>query len=230
MTLGSRAPEVKLSEFSLTAKLPPIKLKTEKTKPSRQTAPEASKQTVSAVPKQTVPEAPPQAADEGLLEKLRTLRTEIAREEKVPPYIVFSEGTLKDMCAKMPLTREAFLDVSGVGNAKVQKYFERFHTLISEHKESISNTPDTDIFALLKEKDILLSSSPLSVPEFCVHIAKQLKFTGSVSQLDKRLIAYKPNPNVLRRYLDSDSVGREIYAPRLATGAQEWVFERLRKL
>jgi hypothetical protein len=39
----------------------------------------------------------------------------------------------------------------------------------------------------------------------------------------------KPNPNILRRYPDSDSVGREIYAPWLATGAQEWIFGEAEK-
>ena len=64
--------------------------------------------------------------DRGLFEKLRALRLEIAREEKVPPYIVFSDKTLVSMCARMPENREEMLEVSGVGEAKYAKYGERF--------------------------------------------------------------------------------------------------------
>lgn len=64
--------------------------------------------------------------DRGLFEKLRALRLEIARAEKVPPYIVFSDKTLAAMCARMPQSREEMLEVSGVGEAKYAKYGERF--------------------------------------------------------------------------------------------------------
>lgn len=67
-----------------------------------------------------------------LFEKLRALRTEIAKEEHVPPYIVFSDKTLIDMCARMPKTREEMLDVNGVGVNKLDKYGERFMEVIAE--------------------------------------------------------------------------------------------------
>lgn len=65
-------------------------------------------------------------ADEDLFEKLRSLRTEIAREEKVPPYVVFSDKSLVHMCVLKPKTREEMLTVSGVGEFKYEKYGERF--------------------------------------------------------------------------------------------------------
>ncbi|MDD3278071.1 MAG: DNA helicase RecQ [Lachnospiraceae bacterium] len=65
-------------------------------------------------------------ADEELFEGLRALRTEIAKAEKVPPYIVFSDKTLIQMCTLKPKTREEMLEVSGVGEAKYQKYGDRF--------------------------------------------------------------------------------------------------------
>ena len=64
--------------------------------------------------------------DEPLFEKLRTLRMEIAREEKVPPYIVFSDKTLVHMCILKPKNKQEMLGVSGVGEYKYQKYGERF--------------------------------------------------------------------------------------------------------
>lgn len=64
--------------------------------------------------------------EEELFEALRALRMEIAKEEKVPPYIVFSDKTLVHMCMVKPKTKEEMLSVSGVGEFKYEKYGERF--------------------------------------------------------------------------------------------------------
>ena len=64
--------------------------------------------------------------EQNLFERLRSLRARIAREEKVPPYIVFSDKTLVDMCLKKPASRKEMLEVSGVGEFKYEKYGERF--------------------------------------------------------------------------------------------------------
>lgn len=61
-----------------------------------------------------------------LFEKLRQLRLAIAREEAMPPYIIFSDKTLIDMCTKYPQNKEEMLNVSGVGENKFRKYGQRF--------------------------------------------------------------------------------------------------------
>ena len=61
-----------------------------------------------------------------LFEALRQLRLQIAKEESVPPYIVFTDKTLIDMCKKLPQNEEEMLDVSGVGQNKLKKYGQRF--------------------------------------------------------------------------------------------------------
>ncbi|MCI9227302.1 MAG: DNA helicase RecQ [Dorea sp.] len=61
-----------------------------------------------------------------LFERLRQLRTAIAKEEGMPPYIIFSDKTLIDMCVKMPSDRRGMLAVSGVGENKFGKYGQRF--------------------------------------------------------------------------------------------------------
>ena len=61
-----------------------------------------------------------------LFERMKQLRLMIAREEGMPPYIVFSDKTLIDMCAKHPETEEEMLQVSGVGENKLRKYGKRF--------------------------------------------------------------------------------------------------------
>ncbi|MBE7722078.1 MAG: DNA helicase RecQ [Lacrimispora celerecrescens] len=70
--------------------------------------------------------------DEELFETLRALRMEIAKEEKVPPYIVFSDKTLVHMCMVKPKTKEEMLSVSGVGEFKYEKYGERFLVCVKE--------------------------------------------------------------------------------------------------
>ena len=72
-----------------------------------------------------------------LFDKLKELRLEIAREEKMPPYIVFNDKTLIDMCAKMPITKSDMLNVSGVGENKYGKYGERFIAVIKEHVKQL---------------------------------------------------------------------------------------------
>ncbi len=65
-----------------------------------------------------------------LFETLRVLRREIAGEEKVPPYMIFSDKTLALMSAAHPENLEEMLRISGVGEFKLQKYGERFLQVI----------------------------------------------------------------------------------------------------
>lgn len=64
--------------------------------------------------------------DEALFQKLRALRRQIADEEGVPPYVVFGDQTLRSIAALKPRTDEEFLNVSGVGERKLQRYGARF--------------------------------------------------------------------------------------------------------
>ncbi|QOY35749.1 DNA helicase RecQ [Anaerobacillus isosaccharinicus] len=66
-----------------------------------------------------------------LFEELRQLRKEIAEKEKLPPYIVFSDVTLKEMCKYYPKTKADMLQIKGVGEMKFEKYGEAFLTAIS---------------------------------------------------------------------------------------------------
>ena len=71
--------------------------------------------------------------DSGLYEHLRKLRMEIANEQGVPAYIVFTNATLADMAAKKPLDMQEFLCVSGVGEQKARAYGARFIKAIGEY-------------------------------------------------------------------------------------------------
>ena len=66
-----------------------------------------------------------------LFEKLRSVRTELAAEKSVPPYIICSDKTLKDICAKLPRDKEQLADVYGMGEQKIQNYGEAFVTAVN---------------------------------------------------------------------------------------------------
>lgn len=66
-----------------------------------------------------------------LFEKLRSVRTGLAAEKSVPPYIICSDKTLKDMCAKLPRDKEQLADVYGMGEQKIQNYGEAFVTAVN---------------------------------------------------------------------------------------------------
>ena len=64
--------------------------------------------------------------DEALFEELRALRKQLADEQNVPAYVVFSDATLAEMAARRPATQTELLDVSGVGQAKLERYGDAF--------------------------------------------------------------------------------------------------------
>ncbi len=73
-----------------------------------------------------------EAADSNLFDRLRALRKQLADERQVPAYVVFSDRTLADMAARRPLTSEAFLEVYGVGQKKLEQYGAAFMQMLRE--------------------------------------------------------------------------------------------------
>lgn len=103
---------------------------------------------------------------------LRKLRLTIAREEGMPPYIIFSDKTLIDMSAKVPRDRAAMLRVSGVGEAKYEKYGERFIHAITA----------------------FLDENPDSVTSIVGNEEASEMYTGSVKKQTKQKIPFRLNP------------------------------------
>lgn len=67
-----------------------------------------------------------QEIDDTLFEVLRRLRKEIAEAQGVPPYIIFSDNSLSEMCKHLPIDSEQFLSIKGVGEEKLKRYGEKF--------------------------------------------------------------------------------------------------------
>lgn len=76
--------------------------------------------------------------DRSLFDKLKERRKYLADKASVPPYVIFSEASLRDMCAKLPTNENDFLRISGVVIKKHEKYAKEFIPIIKEYKNSKS--------------------------------------------------------------------------------------------
>ncbi|MBA4493390.1 DNA helicase RecQ [Paenactinomyces guangxiensis] len=84
-------------------------------------------------------------AQNDLFEQLKAIRLKLSQQEQIPPYIIFHDSTLKEMCRRLPQSREHLLTISGVGERKVDKYGEEFLTVIREYVDQHGITPPTTL-------------------------------------------------------------------------------------
>lgn len=91
-------------------------------------------QVFQAVPREEEAATP---EDTGLFEELRALRKSIALRDRIPPYVVFSDATLHDMCERLPQTAEEMREVKGIGEHKLKKYGKAFLTCILEYNKHV---------------------------------------------------------------------------------------------
>ena len=74
--------------------------------------------------------------DAALLERLKALRTSIAKTQKVPPYVVFADRTLAEMAVRRPKSVVALGDIHGVGPMKIEKYGDQFLAILRDADET----------------------------------------------------------------------------------------------
>lgn len=72
-----------------------------------------------------------QPENDALFEKLRQLRSELAQAQKVPPFVIFSDRTLHEMCARLPQNTSELLEVKGVGEHKAEQYGAAFLEILA---------------------------------------------------------------------------------------------------
>jgi len=89
-----------------------------------------AKQTLSKKEKKQAAVRP---QDQDLWEALRQLRTEIAKQNGVPPFVIFHDTTLQEMCQTRPSDMQAMARISGVGAQKLEHYGQRFLSVIQQH-------------------------------------------------------------------------------------------------
>ena len=120
----------KISGFRLTEKSWPVFKGTQQVQLRKDPHPVKLKRSVKPSSRKVL-----EFEDEGvkqLFEKLRLLRLEIARQLELPPYVVFHDKTLKEMAILRPTSRAAMLQVTGVGEQKLQRYGDRFLDAIKD--------------------------------------------------------------------------------------------------
>lgn len=97
--------------------------------------------------------------DKDIFEKLRALRKEVADQNNVPAFVIFGDVSLREMAYHLPITKEDFAEISGVGAQKLEKYGKLFTKFIgelkeeknSEDKKSVRSDAKQDRIDLVKE-------------------------------------------------------------------------------
>lgn len=91
----------------------------------------------AAVRRQSVRQTgPADGENPELMQRLRELRKKLAATLGVPAYVVFTDASLLEMCARMPCTIPEFLSISGVGSRKAERYGRQFISIIEEYKKN----------------------------------------------------------------------------------------------
>ncbi len=121
-----------------------------------------------------------------LLVMLINLRTEIAKQEKIPPYIVFHDKALMEMSSYFPVNKMQLLQITGVGESKAQRYGERFIEVIRNYMAE--NDIEIDENKLIKKNDTsnvrTTSSKSNKIPSH--HITYELyKDNKSIDEITK---------------------------------------------
>ena len=136
----------------------------------------------------------------GLFDRLRDLRTATAKEEHVPPFVVFSDATLEDMVRRFPTTEKEMAKVHGIGAFKLKKYGKRFLSLLRDYekekgKENQFSSPDKElerktIFMKLSALRLFLSKKEKKAPFqiFSDKILKEIVEKEPQSEEELRLI------------------------------------------
>jgi ATP-dependent DNA helicase RecQ len=140
------------------------------------------------------------SATNSLFEVLRKLRSEIAKEEEVPAYIIFNDATLKQMEVQRPMSDEEFLAIDGVGKSKLEKYGDAFIKAIIEFQKN--KTIRVKKENTTYKETLELFQNGMTVEE--IAIKRKLGVTTIVSHLAK--LYSDGHPIDLRIYINDEQI------------------------
>lgn len=121
------------------------------------------------------------SADHGLFEELRQLRKELAITENVPPFIIFSDASLKDMAVKLPSTEEEFLEVKGVGMQKFERFGDAFLQVISQYVQA---HPELETNTMVTKETVKRATKPSHLESYRLYQeGKSIKEIGTLRGL-----------------------------------------------
>ncbi len=160
--------------------------------------------------------------DEVLFDRLRVLRKKLAEEHKVPPYIIFSDMTLHEMCIYYPTTLTDMKTISGVGDTKLERYGSDFTEEIKAHLDENPGISIPD----RRPITILASTSPQKVKEGTIEKTYELFNKGlSIKEIAK---ARNLTTSTITGHLENlIRNGRDIEIDRLVDTAKRNTIEEL---
>lgn len=121
------------------------------------------------------------SADHELFEELRQLRKELASTENVPPFIIFSDASLKDMAVKLPRTEEEFLEVKGVGMQKFERFGDAFLPVISQYVQA---HPELETNTMVTKETLKRATKPSHLESYRLYQeGKSIKEIGTLRGL-----------------------------------------------
>lgn len=121
------------------------------------------------------------SADHGLFEELRQLRKELASMKNVPPFIIFSDASLKDMAVKLPRTEEEFLEVKGVGMQKFERFGDAFLQVISQYVQA---HPELETNTMVTKETVKRATKPSHLESYRLYQeGKSIKEIGTLRGL-----------------------------------------------
>ncbi len=120
-------------------------------------------------------------------EVLRSLRGELAKKDGVPAYVIFSDASLSEMAKKLPIDKDSFLKINGVGAVKLEKYGEVFLEKLKEMKQTtLSQTVQKTLDLILENKTIQEMAKSREVREST--ILNHLKIISKANKIEKDLL------------------------------------------
>lgn len=173
-------------------------------------------------------------ADPGLLAELKSLRSYIAAAQGVPAYVVFADSALLDMCEKLPKTDSEFLNISGVGAVKLERYGAEFMKAIANYIEADPNGKSTEAvtrenvktekadrkeICRMKTREEIMQvfsailaavgklypdSSPVTVSALTEMIISSAEIRVSSAALRKLITGWLKDTGFIKTYLDED--------------------------
>ncbi len=130
------------------------------------------------------------ALDPALMKMLRDLRKKVAKEKKVPTYVVFQDRSLEEMATYYPITKEELSQITGVSTGKARKYGRNFYNLIAEYVEQndIERAEDLIVKSVAsksKDKIYVIQNIDKRIPLDTIAKNLSLKMEELVTEIEK---------------------------------------------
>jgi len=128
-------------------------------------------------------------ADKTLFSMLKDLRKELARKEKLPPFVIFQDPSLEDMAIQYPVTQDELKQITGVGTGKAQKYGKPFLDLIKEYVEEneIIRPMDMVVKSVINKSGLkvyIIQSIDRKISLEDIALAKNLTFEELLAEIE----------------------------------------------